>query len=373
MAIKAAKPTATAAVSKEKIKPETLPVDIGGGDIKYLKRSEYAKRTAENFAIKTKAEIKKDHVTQCLDALDAGQDEITGEVPDEFRKLFDLVKEDYEAGVEEVERIQQEEAEKKAAAEKAEKERAEKEEKLFLAVKDEKADFSTIAKNFDTGNMDRFVPKKDATVEDIFAALNASFGMSEFTSWMQGDIVVELEKRGQLNVVSKVAEAHGQSYSTLYRKSRTSAAFPPEKRVKGVSYTICAEVALAKFTKEQEPEKEKLIQKVLEGKVNTQEVRAEVQKIQGKGPEEPKLPEEDEKFEFICVNPQADDITKMVLIAKGFPKELHAEGWYVINPKTKKQFAKNGFKKDAKNRWEDLDPYIKVEAKTDATDKKKKK
>lgn len=370
MATKAAKPTATA---KEKIKPELLPVDIGGGDIQYLKRSEYAKRTAENFAIKHKADIKRDHVTQCLDALDAGQEEIAGEVPDEFRKLFDLVKEDYEAGAEEAQRLVNEAAEKKAEEERKEKEKAEKEEKLFLAVKDEKADFATIAENFDTGNMDRFVPKDDATVEDIFAALNASFGMSEFTSWMQGDIVLELEKRGQLNVVSKVAEAHGQSYSTLYRKSRTSAAFPPEKRVKGVSYTICAEVALAKFTKEQEKQKEELIQKVLEGKVNTQEVRAEVQKIQGKTAPGNVLPEDDEKFEFVCVNPQSDDITQMVQVAKGFPKELFNDGWYIINPKTKKTFAKNGFKKAAENRWEELPAYIKAEEKTETKTATKKK
>lgn len=363
MATKAAKPVTTS-TPKEKVKPDLLPVDLGGGEISFVKRSDYAKRTAETLALKTKADIKRDHVTQCLDALDAGQEEITGEVPDEFRKLFYIVKEDYSAGADEAIRLVNEAAAKKAEAEKAEKEKAEGEEKLFLAVKDERADFSTIAENFDTGNMDRFVAKPDATVEDIFAALNASFSMGEFTAWMQGDIVVELEKRGQLNVVSKVAEANGQSYSTLYRKSRTAMAFPPEKRVKGVSYTICAEVAQAKFSKEQEPQKEALIQKVLEGKVNTQEVRKEVQKIQGKETPETKLPEEDEKFEFVCVNLQTDDITNGVQIAKGFPKELHEEGWIIINPKTKKSFAKNGFKKAAANRWEDMPAYVKVEEKT---------
>jgi hypothetical protein len=371
MATKAApKATAAPAPKAEAIKPEKLPVDLGGGTIEFVKRSDYAKRTADNFRIKFKSEIKQDHVTQALGAIDGGQRELTGENPEEFVKLFATVLEDYEAGVDEVKRLNKEAADKKAADEAKAKEKAESENALYLDVKDTKSDFSTLAKNFDTGNMDRFIPNEDATAEDLFAALNSSFSMAEFTSFMQGDLVCALQDRGLENVVSKIAEAKNIGKSGLYNKAKTCRAIPPEKR-NGVSYTILSEIATAKFSKEQEPKKLELLDRALSGKVNTTEARAEVRKIQGKVEPEKKAPEEDEDFDFLVIDLQTDDINLGVQTTTGFPKERYEAGALVINPKTMKVFAKNGFKKSEEKRWEDLPVYTKpVEAAKPAKKKK---
>lgn len=344
----------------EQIKPELLPVDLGGGDIQFVKRADYCKRTAENFALKLKAEIKKDHVNQCLEHLDNGHEELQGEGnPEELVKLFEAVAEDYRDAVKKVKEEKEKAEADKLAKEKEAKEKAEKEEKLFLAVKDERADLSSLTRDFDTGGaqMNRFIAKGTVTDQQLLQALNTGLGMSEFTNWMIGDLVVTLEDRGQLNVVSRLAENRGVPYSKLYNDAKTARAIKPDDRKPDVSFTIYREIANAKFTKEQEAERVKLIADASEGKYNTQTVREAVRKVQGKTPPPDLLAEEDPKKEFLVVDLNTDDITKGVQTCIGFPKELYGEGAIVIDPKTKQKFVKNGFAKKPENRWEDLPEY----------------
>lgn len=345
----------------EPIKPELLPVDLGGGEIQFVKRADYAKRTAENFALKHKAEVKKDHVTQCLDFLDTGGRELEGENPEELTKLFDVVKEDYIDAVKKIEDDKAKAEEEKAAQERAAKEKQEKEDALFLEVKDEKADFATLAKTFDTGNMDRFVPKGKVTDQQLLAALNTGLGMSEFTNWMIGDLVVALEDRGQLNVVSRLAESRGVAYSKMYNDAKTARAIPPDDRKPGISFTIYREVANAKIPADKQADKTKLLAAVGEGKHTTQTVREAVREIQGKAAPADLLPEEDPKKVFLILDPNTADLTKAIVKTTGFPKELFDEGSIIVNPKTMQKFVKNGFAKKPENRWEDLEEYTKPE------------
>lgn len=350
-------------VSKEKIKPETLPVDIGGGNIQFLKRADYAKRTAENYGLKHKVDMKKDHVTQMLDALDKGTTELPAETPEDFLNLFNIVSEDYIAGIEEVERLKQLEADKLAKEEADKKEKAEAEEKLFLAVKDKNPNLGDLAGKFDTGNMDRFIAKADVSTEDLLGALGTGLKLGDFNGWMIGDLIVELENRGQLAVVARLAEEKGESYSKIYNDAKTARAIPPDQRRKNVSFTIYREVANAKFTDDQKKKGlPALLADVAEGKHTTQTVREAVRTLQGKTPPADLLPEEDPKFVFLVLDPNTGDLTKAIQTTVGFPKDLFSEGSVVVNPRTKEYFVKNGFAKKAENRWEKLPEYVKPEA-----------
>lgn len=352
--------TQKAAVA-EAIKPELLPVDIGGGDIQFLKRADYCKRTAENFALKLKAEIKRDHVNQCLELLDSGREELPdGDNPEELVKLFEAVSEDYRDAIQKVKDEKQKAEEDKAKKEAQAKEKAEAEEKLFLAVKDERADLSSLTRDFDTGGaeMNRFVPKGKVDDAKLLTALNTGLGMSEFTNWMIGDLIVALEDRGQLNVVARLAETRGVAYSKIYNDAKTARAIKPDERQKGVSFTVYREIANAKFTTEQEKDRKALIEQAGEGKFTTQSVREAVRKVQGKTPPVDFLPEEDPKKEFLVVDFNTADINGAgVQITVGFPKELYEAGSVVIDPKTKSKFVKNGFAKKVENRWEELPEY----------------
>lgn len=348
-----------------KVTPKEFPIYNDNGEVKaWVKRGEYAKATSANYSIEFKAEIGKSHVEGMLDAIEAGKESLTEEAPAEFVKTFEIVKKQYARAVEHV----KEEEEKKAAAELEAKELEEKkkndEEKQFLAVKDQSADFATLASSFDTGeNMDRFVPKEGTTDEELFKALNASLKMGEFTSWMKGDLVVELEDRGQINVVTRLAEEQGIAFSTLYRMSKTCRNVPPEKRVKGVSFQIYSEIANAKLDDDKAKNEQKrvaLLDKAGAGELNTQTAREAVRAAQGKTADPEKLPEEDDKREFLVFVPGAEGGFE-VQTTKGFPKELLVEGVIVVDKRTNKRFAENGFKKDAAKRWIDLPAYTKPE------------
>lgn len=338
----------------DQIKPELLPLDLGGGDIQFVKRSDYAKGTAERFSLKYKADIKRDHVTSILDAIDNGAKELDGDQPDEIHKLFALVNEDYTAGVEEVQRLAREKAEAEEKAKAEAEEKAKKEEELFLSIKDKDPSLGDLMGKFDTGNMDRFLVKDGVSDAEVLGALSAGLQMDNFTAWMRGDLVAELEKRGQLNVVAKLAESRGVPYSGLYNDCKTAKAIPPEQRAKGVSFTIYREIANAKFSdKKQEEGKAALLAEVAEGKHTTQSVREEVRKIQGKSKPEAVAPEENEKKEFIVYDPNAD-LANAITVHTGFPKQAAKDGCMVIDPKTLKKFAKNGFQKSAEKRWEEI-------------------
>ncbi len=144
---------------------------------------------------------------------------------------------------------------------------------------------------------------------------------------------------------------------------KTAKSFPPEDRVKGVASTIYRELANAKFTKEQEGERKKVLEGIKKGEFTAQTVREAVKKAQGKVTAEKVAPEEDEKFIFIVVDPNADDIKKnLVNKVVGFPTELFNNGSLVINPKNQKQFL--GFKFKGEARWTDIEEYLKPKSPT---------
>lgn len=346
----------TKQASKEKIKPELLPADMGGGHIEFLKRAAYAKRTAENQGIILKVEITRDGITSMLEKLDNGVTEMPADNPEEYHKIFEIVKADYESAVEKVESDLQEAADKVAKEEKEKKDKEEADKKLFLAVKDKSSDISDLSSLFETGNMDRCIPKAGVTDEQLLKAFNSGLQMDSFSGWMLGDLGAELEKRGKTGVVAELVEASGKSYPHIRGLIKTAQTFPPADRVHGVASTIYRELANAKFTKEQEPARKKVLEGIKKGEYTTQSVREAVKAAQGKAPAEKLAPEEDEKFIFIVVDPQADDIKKnLVNTCVGFPKNLFDNGSIVINPKNQKQFL--GFKFKGEARWQELEQY----------------
>lgn len=354
----------TASSKSEKITPELLPVDVSGS-IHYVKRAEYAKRIAEDQSILLKSSIKKDDVTKLLEFLDNGKTEIPADNPEEYQKTFEVVKADYASAVEQVRADQAAEQKKKDDELKAAEDKKNNEKQLFLAVKDKPAEIGALSDLFDMTDLNRCIPKKELSNEQVLQALNTGLGMSEFSGWMIGDLGVELEKRGFNSVIAELAEARGYKYSTVALNIKTSRQFLPADRVKGVSQTIYRELGTAKFTKEQEPAKKKLLEDIKQGKHTTQTVREAVKAAQGKTKPESVLPEDSDTHVFIIVDPHADDIHKnMVNTCVGFPKELYpGEGIFVINPNTKKFFT--GFTKKAENRWQSLEEYVKPQSESE--------
>lgn len=354
-------------MSKATIVPDLFPLVIEG-KTEWVKRGQYSKTIAEHFAIKLKADIKKAHIEEMLDALEKGVKELNAEAPAEIHKTFDKVKDDYADAIEEVKRKAQEEEDKKKEEEEKKKEEEERQDKLVKATADSEVSLADLSKTFDTGNMDRFIAKKDVSNETLLTALKAGLGMSEFSNWMIGDLVVELENRGQLGVVAKLAESMGKNYSNIYNAAKTARNVPPEKRTKGVSYTIFAEIANAKYSDKPEEHKEKLaalVDKASAGEIkSSQEARELKNKAAGKTPPTPKLPEEDEKHEFIVI----DHEQQLVAVTAGFPKEALEAGATVLDKKTGKMFG--SFRAKPENRWTDLPIYKKPEP--EAADKGKK-
>lgn len=362
---------------QEWIKPETLPADLGGGNIQFVKRADYAKFTAQAFSLTHKVDMKKDHVTQLLEGFDKAMDkkqalpeELPGENPEEFQKLFGIVRLDYIGGQDEVNRLAQVEADEKLAKEKAAAEKTEAENQLFAKIKDKNPDLGDLASKFDCGNMDRFIAKEGTTTEDLLAALNTGMKMGEFTGWMLGDLIIELETRGQINVVQRLAEENGLGFSTLYNNAKTSKTFPPDQRVKGVSFTVYREVGTAKFTDDQRKKGlPALVNEIAQGKHTTQTVREAVRKVQGKKNEDPVLPEDNDKHPFLVIDPTLEDDSKQIQLTYGMPRELLTGAATIINPKTNKKFM--GFSKKPENRWVDLGVYTSPAPVESEEDKKK--
>lgn len=345
---------------KPEIKPELFPLTIDG-KTEWVKLSQYAKQTAENQAIKLKADVKRSHVEEMVEAILNGVTEMKPEAPAEMVKTFDRVMSDFDEAVQHVKDLAAEAEEKKNAEEKAKKEKEEGEAKLVDAVKSKAVSLSDLSKLFDTGaNMDRFVARKDVDNETLLGALKAGLGMSEFSNWMIGDLVVELEDRGQLGVVQKLAESMGKPYTNIYNAAKTCRNTPPEKRTPGVSYTIFAEIANGKYGDKPEEHKAKmsaLIDKAAAGEISSsQEARKLKNEAAGKKPPVELLPEEDPKREFYVI----DHKQELVQVTVGLPKELYAEGAIIIDKKTGKTLA--SLKAKPENRWVDLSIYKKPEA-----------
>jgi hypothetical protein len=354
-------------MSESKIKPELLPADLGGGDIQYIKRPDYARRTAETVALKLKAEIKKDHVMQILTALDGGQQELPGDNPEPIVKLFETVKEDYQAGVQEVKRKEKEAADKKAQDEQAAKEAKDKEDKLFALVKQEQPNLEIFGK-FDTGNMDRFIARDGVTTEELLGAYKAGLKLGDFNGWMLGDLVLQLEQRGQTNVMKRIAEDNGTAYSKIYNDAKTARCFPPDKRNPNVSFTIYREYANAHFTDEQKKTAVLLVDEISKGKHTAQSIRVSVRKAQGKT-EEKVAPENDDKKLFLVID-AGHVYEDQVQWVKGFPKKLVGGGVHIIDPVTRLQFT--NFRAKPENRWAELGEW-KEEAEPEPEETKKGK
>lgn len=353
-------------MSKPKVKPTEFPVNIDG-KIQWVKKGDYAKAVSSQLGIKLKTDVRKTHIEQIIDAIEAGKKEMGPDTPPEFVTVFDTVAKDYEAAQDEVIRKEQEEADKKAKEEEEKKEKEAAELALFESVKDTTLSFADLSDSFDTGeNNNQFIAKDGTTDEQLFAAFNASLNMGEFTSWMKGDLVVEIENRGHVNVISRIAEQRGIPFPSLYRMARTARAFPPSERQAGVGFTTYSEIANAKFSDKPEEQakavKELADKAISEGKTKALEVRDLVKQKQGKptGPAPEKLPEEDEKRVFLVIDPEAESPNEVVT-AVGFPKELFEGGAMVVDLKTGKKFAENGFRKSAENRWVELPTYTKPE------------
>lgn len=345
-------------MSKEKKAPELWPVNVEG-KIQWVKRSQYEKQKASSQAIKLSAAINQSHVTQMVDAILKGttssREGASAEAPEEIHTTFDEVLKDYQSALEHEEEELQKAEEAKAEEAQKQKEKAEAEDKMVATVKEGNVGLSDISKVFDTGNLDRCIPKKDVDDATLLGALTAGLKLGEFSNWMIGDLVVALEDRGQLGVVAKLCEATGKKYNAIYASARTCRTVPPEKRTTGVSFTIYSEIAMAKYSDKKEEHEKKmtaLIEKAASGEVkSSQDARALRDQARGKTPPAPTLPEEDSKHEFIVVRSDADGNAEALVVA-GFPKAAYDDGATVINPKTKKMFM--GFRKAAENRWTDL-------------------
>lgn len=347
-------------MTKSSIVPELFPLSIDN-KIEWVKRGQYAKQAAETQAIKLKSDIKKAHIEEMLDACEKGVTEMAAEAPDEMKKTYDRVRSDWDDAVQHVADLEQEEKDKKDAEEKAAKEKEDKENALVESTKESTLSLADLSKTFDTGaNFDRFIPRKDVDDATLLTALKAGMGMSEFSNWMIGDLVVALEDRKQLGVVAKLAESMGKNYSNIYNAAKTARNVPPDKRTKGVSYTIYAEIANAKYSEKPEEHKAKMIElvdKAASGEIkSSQDAREIKNKAAGKTAPTPKLPEEDEKHEFIVV----DHAQELVQVTAGFPKELFDNGAIVIDKRNGKVFQ--SFRAKPENRWADLTIYKKPEA-----------
>lgn len=336
--------------------PELFPLTIDG-KIEWVKRGQYAKQAAETQAIKLKADIKKAHVEEMLDAAEKGVTEMNSEAPDEMKKTFDRVRSDWDDAVTHVEEMEAEAQEAKEKAEAEAKEKEENENALVLKAKDSHVSLADLSKTFDTGNMDRFIPKKDVDDATLLSALKAGMSMSEFSNWMIGDLVVALEDRQQLGVVAKLAESMGKAYANIYNAAKTARNVPPDKRTKGVSYTIFAEIANAKYSDKPEDHKKKmseLIDRAAAGKIeSSQQARELKNAAAGKTAPAAKLPEENDKHEFIII----DHSQELVQVTVGFPRELFDNGALILDKRTGKQFQ--SFRAKPENRWSDLPIYKK--------------
>jgi hypothetical protein len=361
-------------MSKPKVTPTEFPVTIDG-KVCWVKKGDYSKAVSSQAAIKYAVDVKRDHITQMIEAIEGGKTEMGGDTPDEFQKIFEAVKKDYNAAVAEVERKDREKAEATAKEEQEKKDKEAGEIALFEKSKGLTTDFVSLSSMFDTGgeNMDRFVAKDGATDDDLLAAFKASLKMGEFTGWMKGDLVVQLEDRGHINVCTRIAEDMGVPFPSIYRMARTARAVPPAKRVKGVNFTTYSEIANAKLADKKEEQEAKLsylLKGAEEGKFKTAlETRAAVKTAQGKVPPPVLTPEESPKNKFLVFDLEAES-GKEVSLTIGFPKKAQAEGCIIVDLKTGKRFAENGFRKDAAKRWLELEEVKQLTAEEEEAAKK---
>lgn len=320
--------------TKEKLNIDNLPVTIDG-KIEMVPKRQYCNHMAVTLSMKTKIDIKKNNVSDILDMIVAGKELEDGNEPVWF-DVYKKLKEDIDLG-QEKNREAIEEANQKTAEEAKAKEEKDAEEKRLVEVA-QKTDvaltFSSLSENFDLGNMDRCVANEGVTDDQIMEALAAGLKMDNFSNWAKGDLVAELEKRGHENAMVTLCEQTGIPYKSIYRMATTARNVPPDNRLSGVSFTTYAEVANARFSKD-ETANQKLLTQTIEkigektgnekkdtAIINTaQEARKAVRTAQGKTAPLPPDPMavDLEKHDFLIVRDGS------LSASKGFPFSVAGE------------------------------------------------
>lgn len=367
-------------MAKTELNVEKLPLKVDG-KIEMVPRRQYANHKASELAIRHKQDVKKTQVSDMIDMIVAGKELEADNEPiwvtvyDEIKKDIELAQERNKEAVEEANRKAEET--KTAEAEKA----AEAKRLVEVAhTVDIGETFANLSKNFDLGNMDRCIVKGNVSDELVVGALVAGLKMEEFSNWAKGDLVLELEKRGRENVMVELCKETGIPYKSIYRMAITAKNVPPDKRDKNVPFTTYAEVANARFSKDEAEDVKKreatlaLVapkaadEKKNVGKVTTAlEARKAVQAAQGKEP--PKAPDpnavNDEKDLFLIII--GGDVKKSI----GFPTSLEADEnvMMIIHAKT----ARKAYGTGAKRKWTALDEHKEPEPKKEEKKEDKKK
>jgi hypothetical protein len=305
--------------TKTKYNTENLRVEVGGKE-HLVKKGQYAKQIANELAISLETDFKQSNILDLIGLVEQGKG-LNADNPEVWHKAYERVKSDMDRTMD----ILAEQEADKQAKEKADKEAAENKEKAELALVDSVAtldvsrSFADLSEKFDLGSdLNQCRLKEGVEVDDaeMLGYFVTAMKMGDFSNWAKGDLIVQLEDRGHERAMQEYCQRTGTPYQTVYRMAVTARAVPPEKRVKGVSFTAYQEVATARLDKDEKANSTKrdaLIERVGKGvgeKVdgaefkNVQDIRAAVREAAGKEPPAPKDPDavDREKDTFIVVN-----------------------------------------------------------------------
>lgn len=363
-------------MANTKLQTETLPLTIEG-KIEMVPARQYANHKAATLTIRYKVDVKKGQITDLITMIAAGKelDENNEEV---WHKIYAEIKEDIELAQDKMEeqvRLQNEEAAKKKEEEEA-KIVEEKQLVQYATGVNIAETMATLGDLFDLGNMDRCVPKGDVTNEQLMGALVVGMNMDNFSNWSRGDLVAELETRGHEKAMVELCEITGVPYKSIYKMAVTAREVPPDMRKPGVSFTTYAEIASARYSKddkEDKAKKEALIGKIGEKVITgdekkdavanqniittAQQAREAVKIAQGKPTVAPDPNAVNlEKDLFFVVNHDVTDFG--VKTATGFPFSLadkDAEQIEIIHVKSKR--VAYGFTKKNGPKWTALSEH----------------
>lgn len=352
-------------MSTEKLNIENLPVVMPGGKVEMVPKRQFCNHKAQTLTIAHKVNVTKGQISDMLDMIVAGKELDESNEPlwhDVYKELVEdinLAQQKNAALVDEKNRL----AEEAKAAEDAKNGAA-----IALVESAKNVDvatvFSTLSDRFDLGNMDRCIAKEGTTDEDLMQALVAGEKIEEFSNWAKGDIVLELEKRGQEKAMVKLCEETGIPYKTIYKFAVTAKNVPPENRKKGVAFTTYAEIAGARFSTTEAKNQEvlaeviaKVGEKTGDEKADAQvittakEARQAVKAAQGKSVTPPDPNAVDlEKHEFLVINTDDNTVSK----ATGFPRPLEdTDGIKIIHVKT----LRSAYGAGNKLKWTALSEY----------------
>jgi len=157
-----------------------------------------------------------------------------------------------------------------------------------LAVKESVGlhNYMTLKDKFDFGDgFDQFKPKEGAaiSVQEVELGMKMGCYMLQKGAWIQADAIELLFSMDKIESVADIAEQWGLSYSTVSARHRTGKNTPVEYRSK-LPYTVCAEIATAKFSEDKEENfriVQETLQKAAEQRMSSQEVRGYIQRLKG--------------------------------------------------------------------------------------------